>query len=239
MICFRENANSCWVSEAALSAALFASASRPPAGSDGESFMRARDTFPMMAVNRLLKSCATPPARRPTASIFIACCSCARSFSLSSSDCLRPVMSRKDHNLPITEPRSIMGIEYRSRIRPSLKAMMSLPRSAVPYSCFTFRRKASGSTSCSSTNSNIALSSPVSAIDCGMRQSSRNLLLKKMVFPAPSTARMPSSVESRMARIRSSPCRDSSRSFRFSNRNAMEEVMVPWCLIEYWSMTTR
>ena len=30
---------------------------------------------PRMAVSRLLKSCAMPPARRPTASIFCACCS--------------------------------------------------------------------------------------------------------------------------------------------------------------------
>ena len=45
-----------------------------------------RSAMPLITVSRLLKSCATPPARRPTISIFCACCSC-------SSSCRCSVMS--------------------------------------------------------------------------------------------------------------------------------------------------
>ena len=51
--------------------------------------------YPLITVSRLLKSCATPPASRPTLSSFWACWSCSRSLDCSSSARFRSVMS--DH----------------------------------------------------------------------------------------------------------------------------------------------
>ena len=47
-----------------------------------------------MTVSRLLKSCATPPARRPTDSIFWACISRASAFSRSVISRVTPSTSR-------------------------------------------------------------------------------------------------------------------------------------------------
>ncbi|OQB82374.1 MAG: hypothetical protein BWX86_02925 [Verrucomicrobia bacterium ADurb.Bin122] len=94
MTCRLEKARSWRVSVAALSAARAISASCWASGSSGERSARASSTLPAMTVSRLLKSCATPPARRPTVSIFMACCNCSWSLTRSSSAFLRSVISR-------------------------------------------------------------------------------------------------------------------------------------------------
>ena len=72
-----------------------------------------------MAVSRLLKSCATPPASRPTASIFADCRSCA-------SSAFRSVMSRAIQSTVVStwsddrrEPRGPTAISPRTPPPPS------------------------------------------------------------------------------------------------------------------------
>ena len=76
--CWRLNASNCVVSAEACSAAvsICASFSRVTLGSGAESAIPAALRI---TIRRLLKSCATPPARLPIASSFCAC----RSFSSS------------------------------------------------------------------------------------------------------------------------------------------------------------
>ena len=66
------NARSCRVSEAARSVALRISAMSLRRASLGSRLRASRSVKPRIAVSRLLKSCATPPASWPTASIFCA-----------------------------------------------------------------------------------------------------------------------------------------------------------------------
>ena len=79
--CWRENASRRCTNVAARSEAWRELASQPRTRSGPSSRRSARSRLPMMAVSRLLKSCAMPPVRRPTASIFCAW----RSFSSVSS----------------------------------------------------------------------------------------------------------------------------------------------------------
>src|SRR2546430_867594 len=68
--CWRLNVSNCRVSTAARSDALRMSRSPSRSGSPGGRSSSIRSVVPRIAVKRLLKSCATPAARRPTASIF-------------------------------------------------------------------------------------------------------------------------------------------------------------------------
>ena len=67
--CLRLNASSLCV-KAAARAAAFSISSRFEAASSSCWQSRSMAAYPKITVRRLLKSCATPPARRPTASIF-------------------------------------------------------------------------------------------------------------------------------------------------------------------------
>ncbi len=69
-ICLRLNARSWRVSAAARSPASSTRVRSRRAGSLGAARSRSSDVRPVMTVRRLLKSWATPPARRPIASIF-------------------------------------------------------------------------------------------------------------------------------------------------------------------------
>src|ERR1051326_1123817 len=77
--CLREKARSCRVSAAARRAALrISSRSSIWRVLPLNSAVR-RSVYPTIAVRMLLKSCATPPASCPTASIFCDCSSCSSS----------------------------------------------------------------------------------------------------------------------------------------------------------------
>ena len=69
-----------------------------------------RSAMPLITVSRLLKSCATPPARRPTISIFCACCSCSSSWRCS-------VMSAAVPTRRYSSPASSYMWNARSRIQ--------------------------------------------------------------------------------------------------------------------------
>ena len=92
-ICLRLKASSCWVSDAARSAVFLTSSMSRRRGSSAVRRSRSSSVRPVMTVRRLLKSCATPPASRPTASIFWAWRSCASLWRSASSARLRSVMS--------------------------------------------------------------------------------------------------------------------------------------------------
>ena len=77
-ICLRLKASSCRVSEVARSAALAISCAGPRSGDSVPACSSRNSEYPEITISRLLKSCAMPPASRPTASIFWAwrnCCS--------------------------------------------------------------------------------------------------------------------------------------------------------------------
>jgi len=71
-----EYASICRVSSAARCAATSIAWTDRRAGDSFGSSMSARPAFPRMATNRLLKSCAIPPARMPRLSSFCVCCIC-------------------------------------------------------------------------------------------------------------------------------------------------------------------
>ena len=85
MSCCRLKASSWCVRAAARQAALSVSISQRCARASGETSRNASARLPVIAVSRLLKSCATPPASRPTASIFCDCRSRASSATRSVS----------------------------------------------------------------------------------------------------------------------------------------------------------
>ena len=69
-VCFRENASNCrtkFVARFAFWRMCWISSND---GSSGPCFCNNKSQKPIIAVNRLLKSCATPPANWPTACIF-------------------------------------------------------------------------------------------------------------------------------------------------------------------------
>ena len=84
--CLRLNASNCRVRVAARSAACWIDCTSWCMWLPFSSCSSSTSVYPVITISRLLKSCATPPANRPTASIFCACRSC-------SSNCLRSVMS--------------------------------------------------------------------------------------------------------------------------------------------------
>ena len=92
----RPNRRSCRTRAVARSAARARSSNSAavPASSAGD---RSSSAFPRMTVSRLLKSCAIPPASRPTASIFWPWRRC-------SSSRLRSVMSWYTPSTPTTRP---------------------------------------------------------------------------------------------------------------------------------------
>ncbi len=83
IICLRLKARSCLVRDAALSPAFLVSSIPLRKDSSLMTSINASWALPMMTVSRLLKSCATPPARVPIASIFWACRNCSSSFVCS------------------------------------------------------------------------------------------------------------------------------------------------------------
>ncbi len=88
-ICIRLNANNWRVRDAARSLAFSICRAFPYSGLAGSSRSSIKSPWPLITVSRLLKSCATPPASRPIASILCALrswscsCSCSCSFDLS------------------------------------------------------------------------------------------------------------------------------------------------------------
>ena len=97
IICLRLNASSWLVRWLPLSPAFLISSTGSYRGSSFSILICASWALPIIVVRMLLKSCATPPARTPIASIFWACRNC--SFSLFSS-----VMSQKIPIMPVTSP---------------------------------------------------------------------------------------------------------------------------------------
>src|SRR6266478_5569697 len=75
-ICFRLKASSCFVSAAARSAVFFMSSMSRRRGWSAGSRLKRMAPRPKMTVSRLLKSWATPPAKRPTASSRWSCRTC-------------------------------------------------------------------------------------------------------------------------------------------------------------------
>jgi len=121
-------------------------------------------------------------------------------WRIASSARLLSVTSRKLQTLPMTPSGDRIGREYRSKTRPSLNSSMSeLSSSGAAYNFRTFSRNASGYFSCPSTKE-IACSSSFDAMtSSGIRHNSRNLRLEMAIFPAASTTRIPSAVDSSVA----------------------------------------
>ena len=92
--CLRLNASSWRTRRAARSEAPMMCWTFRRRGSSGGRPRRSSSPWPMMTISRLLKSCAMPPARRPTASIFCDWRSCSSSPCRSSSARRRSLMSR-------------------------------------------------------------------------------------------------------------------------------------------------
>ena len=79
MICLRLKASSCLVSPAPRVPAFWISVMSAWRGSPGPRSSSRSSQKPRITISRLLKSWATPPASRPTASIFCSCSFCASS----------------------------------------------------------------------------------------------------------------------------------------------------------------
>ena len=76
-VCLREKARS-WRTSAAARLAFWRICIRSPCSTSATSWrISSRSQWPLIAVSRLLKSCATPPASWPTACIFWLCTNCA------------------------------------------------------------------------------------------------------------------------------------------------------------------
>ena len=111
-ICLRLNASNCRVSNAARSATRRICSQFPCTASVGLTRSSARSLFPLITVNKLLKSCATPPANRPSASIFCACRSCSSSCSRCSwlrSSVLRMLSNARVTRATSSPPSAING----------------------------------------------------------------------------------------------------------------------------------
>ena len=98
----RAKASSCLVSCVARSPASCTSARSACTSWSGGRHSRATDALLRIAVSRLLKSCAMPPASRPTVSRRCDCCSCCSSFR-------RSVTSRATITPPTISSASRMG----------------------------------------------------------------------------------------------------------------------------------
>ncbi len=81
----RPNAKSCRTSAAARIVVSCARRSSLAAGDSAATSANASSTLPRIAVSRLLKSCAIPPARCPSASSFCDCSNCSRSMCSRSA----------------------------------------------------------------------------------------------------------------------------------------------------------
>ena len=86
--CLRLKASSCRVRPAARSPAFLISSTLWRRGSWACNRLRTRSLYPLMAVSRLLKSCAMPPASCPMASSFCDCRSCSSRVLCSVISCL-------------------------------------------------------------------------------------------------------------------------------------------------------
>ena len=107
------NARSCLVSAAARFVVSLISSAASRLADGSLSSLSTNSAFAPMTINRLLKSCAMPPASRPTTSSFCVCCSC-------SSSAVRCVMSRELRTIPSTAGSS-------SRLLASVSIVRSVP----------------------------------------------------------------------------------------------------------------
>ena len=112
--CRRLKARSCRVSEAARLAARLISSTSDRCGSPWARSPRSRSLMPRIAVSRLLKSWAIPPASRPAVSIL-------RAWRNCSSSTLRSVMSRWVPQTRTSFPSSMMPTQLLMKylVRPS------------------------------------------------------------------------------------------------------------------------
>ena len=115
----RLKARICCTSWRARMAARWISARLSWAAWSGPTSSRARARLPRMAASRLLKSCATPPARVPMASIFCDSRSCVSSARCCASACLSSVMS-------VCVPTMRSG-------RPSASRAITMPRDSTHF----------------------------------------------------------------------------------------------------------
>ena len=115
----RLKARICCTSWRARTAARWISVRLSCATWSGPTSSRARVRLPRMAASRLLKSCATPPARVPMASIFCTSRSCVSNAWRCASACLRSVMS-------VCVPTMRKG-------RPSSSRAMTMPRESTHF----------------------------------------------------------------------------------------------------------
>lgn len=92
-ICLRLKASKRRVSSAARSPASRTSWMESRSGSIAPSLLSITSQWPLITVSRLLKSCATPPARRPIDSSRFACNNSPSSRSVSRSASSRSVIS--------------------------------------------------------------------------------------------------------------------------------------------------
>ena len=93
MVCLRAKASSCRVRSAERWAAFWISLQSRMDGWLSSACSRISSEYPRITPSILLKSWATPPASRPTDSIFCAWTSCCCILSFSASYCLYSVMS--------------------------------------------------------------------------------------------------------------------------------------------------
>ena len=134
MICRRLKASSWLVRAAARSAARRISSMSSRFGSSGPSCSATMSPYPRMAVSRLLKSWATPPASRPIASILTECRNCA-------SREIRSVMSVMNPSRAIVSPpapriaRPCSQTHFVSPLFVSMRYSIWKGRSASTLSC--------------------------------------------------------------------------------------------------------
>ena len=115
--CRRLKASSCFVSAAARFVVSLISSAASRRAPMSPSSLRTNSAFAPMTISRLLKSCAIPPASRPTTSSFCVCCSC-------SSSAARCVMSRELSTMPRTAGSS-------SRLLASVSMIRAVPSACI------------------------------------------------------------------------------------------------------------
>ena len=137
-VCLREKARSCRTSAAAR-LAFWRICIRSPCSTSATSWrMSSRSQWPLMAVRRLLKSCATPPASWPTACIFWLCTNCASSV-LSS---VASETTARSEEAPSSTVRVKATCRKTSGPSPVSRAISDRPR-ARPFAV-SARRSAMG-----------------------------------------------------------------------------------------------
>ena len=142
----REKARSWRVRSAARRAAVRICSSRGRFSSPAWSFRRRSSAWPSTTPRMLLKSWATPPARRPTASSFCDWRSCSRVSRRVCSAATRPVTSREIPSTATTRPSesrtatlwiSVQTIDPSSRTQRMREGCIaeSSPRNVASITC--------------------------------------------------------------------------------------------------------